>query len=201
MGLKKIIKKIGKSAPLLSKVLDIVPGGGALKMLSSAFGLTDDAGADVVYNAINDDPNYAFKVKQVELENKGELEKLLAEIDLEEVKLYWTNQNLQLQSDDKFISRQRPTFGYIISYCFAGQLGGNMLIAFGAMIAAIFGDIEFSDIMKGLIALNNATMPIWGIALTVQGYNIGKRSQDKQVKAGQHPSGIITALSSALFKK
>jgi len=39
-----------------------------------------------------------------------------------------------------------------------------------------------------------ALTPMWGIALAVLGVNVHKRSQDKQVAAGQAPSGILNAI-------
>ena len=200
MGLKNILKKIGGAVPLLTSVLPI-PGGPALGMLAKAFLGDSKASAEEVYEKMNGDPDWLMKVRQIELENAGELQKALAEIDLAEVQGYWNYQNTQVASDDPYVRRQRPQFGYMISYCFGVQLIGTIILGFLAlgldsymMLKGTTTVSYFTTVVDSLVALNAATTTIWGVALTVQGYNIGMRSKDKQTAVGVEPKGLLEKL-------
>ncbi len=76
-------------------------------------------------------------------------------------------------SDDAFVRRWRPTFGYIVSLTWALQ--------FGAIAYAMVATPEYAkELVEAIVALT----PAWGIALAVLGVNVVKRSRDKEVAAG-----------------
>ena len=80
--------------------------------------------------------------------------------------------------------RWRPTFGYAVALTWAVQMGG--------LTWAVVMTPEFAG--EILAALSNLSI-IWGVALSVLGVNVVKRSQDKAVAAGQFPErGLLATL-------
>jgi hypothetical protein len=76
-------------------------------------------------------------------------------------------------SDDAYVRRWRPTFGYIVSLTWALQ--------FAAIAYAMVATPEYAhELVQAIVALT----PAWGIALAVLGVNVVKRSRDKEVAAG-----------------
>ncbi len=74
----------------------------------------------------------------------------------------------EIESDDAYVRRMRPTFGYI------------MAITWGAQMLAIAYTILFRPEYAGeLISAMASLSAIWGIGLSVLGVYVYKRSQDK----------------------
>lgn len=93
------------------------------------------------------------------------------------------------RSKDAFVRRWRPYFGYVLATTWGMQMTAlSILIVQNPTAApAVIGA------MAGLSAM-------WGIALAVLGVSIHKRSQDKQVCAGQTPApGMLQAVASKLM--
>tara|TARA_R110002020_G_scaffold467655_1_gene691367 strand:+ start:5054 stop:5551 length:498 start_codon:yes stop_codon:yes gene_type:complete len=84
MDFKSVGKKISEYAPLLGSVVG-GPAGGALgSLVASAFGVENNPVA--IMAAVNNDPEAAVKLREIELNNKSELERIelekaLAHID------------------------------------------------------------------------------------------------------------------------
>ena len=90
----------------------------------------------------------------------------------------------EVRSEDAYVRRWRPTFGYAVALTWAVQMGG--------LTWAVVMTPEFAG--EILAALSNLSI-IWGVALSVLGVNVVKRSQDKAVAAGQFPErGLLATL-------
>ncbi|MEW5729037.1 MAG: 3TM-type holin [Pseudomonadota bacterium] len=89
-----------------------------------------------------------------------------------------TTMRTEAQSEDWYVRRWRPTFGYAVAL--------TWVLTMAAIAWAIVADPGQAPTI--IAALVN-TSPIWGIALGVLGISVVKRSQDKAVKAGQTPAG------------
>lgn len=98
----------------------------------------------------------------------------MAEINMMEYEtsLEHVNKSLQaeISSDDKYIRRMRPTFGYLMALTWATQMFGlSYILIFKTEIAA--------QVMEGMAALST----IWAVGLSVLGVYVYKRSEDKKV--------------------
>jgi hypothetical protein len=91
----------------------------------------------------------------------------------------------ETRSEDAYVRRWRPTFGYAVAVTWAVQTGG--------LTYAVVATPQYAG--EILAALSNLSI-IWGVALSVLGVNVVKRSQDKAVAAGQAPrAGALAKLA------
>lgn len=88
MEWSKVISLVKGAAPLLGTAIGgpagtVVGGlaGGAISLIGQAFGIEDVEDPEQIYNAIKADPEAVIKLKQIELDNKTELQKLALQID------------------------------------------------------------------------------------------------------------------------
>lgn len=101
-------------------------------------------------------------------EKMAELEFQNNQAELTEIN---TTMRQELASEDKYIRRMRPTFGYIMALSwFAQMLGIAYIIVF--------------DTTKSVIVLNamSSLSMIWTIGLSVLGIYVYKRSDEKKVQ-------------------
>jgi hypothetical protein len=181
---------IGSSAPLIGGLIAGKSGEVVGRLLSSALGVENTPAA--VEAELKSNPDAFLKMKKMELDNQIELQRLTfmhAELESEEKKIAIINRNATMQaeiaSNDPFVRRWRPTFGY--SVCLAW-----VMLFFGVAFVMIFNPSQASKVVSAVVALT----PLFGIALTVLGVGIHKRSQDKQISAGLSPKGIIGGIQS-----
>jgi hypothetical protein len=76
----------------------------------------------------------------------------------------------EIKSDDKYIRRMRPTFGYLMAFTWAAQM-------FGIAYVIVF-DTGRSGIV--LNAMGNLSA-IWAVGLSVLGIYVYKRSEEKRL--------------------
>ena len=76
-------------------------------------------------------------------------------------------------SEDAYVRRMRPTFGYLMALSWAGQMG-----AIGYVIVTDPGGA--GDVIA---AMSNLTV-IWAVGLSVLGVYVYKRSEDKRLGGG-----------------
>lgn len=88
MDWSKVINLVKTSAPLLGTVIGgpagtVVGGlaGGAVSLIAQAFGIEETDNPDKIYEAIKADPEAAIKLREIELNNKVELQKLALQLD------------------------------------------------------------------------------------------------------------------------
>ena len=98
----------------------------------------------------------------------------LAQIQSEEFKstLSEINQTIRAEvaSEDKFVRRMRPTFGYLMALTWSAQM-------FGIAYIIIFDTDKAAAIMAAMGSLS----AIWGIGLSVLGIYVYRRSDDKKL--------------------
>ena len=93
-------------------------------------------------------------------------------LDSESKKIAEINQSLrkEIESQDQYVRRMRPTFGYLMAITWAAQmLGVAYIIAFEPARAG-----EVLNAMSSLSA-------IWAVGLSVLGIYVYKRSEDKKL--------------------
>lgn len=135
----------------------------------------DDEGAAI--QAIEADPTLL-----AEFEREAR-KAALDEMRIENERLATINRTMQVeaQSQDPYVRRWRPTFGYIVSLTWALQFTA---VAYAMVATPAYA----AELVQAVVALT----PAWGIALAVLGVNVVKRSQDKEVAAGFQPApGLV----------
>lgn len=82
------------------------------------------------------------------------------------------NQSLraEVSSDDPYVRRMRPTFGYIMALTWMAQM---LAVAY----VMVFETANAGLLIEAIGALS----PIWGVGLSVLGIYVYKRSEDKKV--------------------
>lgn len=184
MDWSDIGRTVAKAAPLLGGVLGGPAGAAAGQMVSRVLGTEADPGA--VAQALQD-PAALERVKQLELEHEQQLTRM--HLEAETARLAEVNKTMRAEaaSTDAYVRRWRPTFGYLTA------------IAWLLQCIAIGWSIVTAPQQAGAVAQAvTALTPMWGVALAVLGINVSKRSQDKQVQAGQQPQGLIGILAGAM---
>jgi len=147
--------------------------------VGSAIGSIDHPAAQTAAGALKD-VGAAIGTKEISPEQIAEANRhmeRMAEIDSAEAReaLAQINETFrqEVKSEDAYVRRWRPTFGYAVALTWVATMG--------AVSWAIVA--EPTNAPTIIAALVN-TSPIWGIALGVLGISVVKRSQDKAIAAG-----------------
>jgi len=119
----------------------------------------------------------AWREGQISLEQRSEANRhaeRVAEIELEKhnSSLSEINTTLrqELASEDKYVRRMRPTFGYVMAATWGAQM---LAIAY----VLIFDTAKAGVILNGMASLS----AIWAVGLSVLGIYVYKRSEDKKI--------------------
>ncbi|EKF9119070.1 hypothetical protein O1B25_000864 [Vibrio cholerae] len=188
----KIKSLIGGAAPLVGSLIGGPAGGTVGVLIADALGVENTP--DAIESELLRNPDALLKIKQMESDERIRLRELSyqqAEMESAERKLVITEQHklmvAELNSDDAYVRRWRPTFGYAVCLAWTSLFFG---IAGLMLFHPEFTEQAFTGAAK-LTAL-------FSVALTVLGLNIHKRSQDKQISAGITPAGVFGGIASAL---
>lgn len=185
---------VAKAAPLVGSLLGGPAGGAVGSLVATALG--SEATPEATAKALQADPAALERVRTLELENERELTRM--HLEAETARLTQVNQTMRAEaaSHDAYVRRWRPTFGYVTAFTWLLQ---TLALVVAVVAASLVYPERAGDIMGGLATLMGAMVTMWGIALAVLGVNVAKRSQDKQVAAGQAPdSGLLGALAKRL---
>lgn len=93
------------------------------------------------------------------------------------------NQTMQVESksDDWYVRRMRPTFGYIMALTWGLQMG--------AIAWTIINTPEYAnEVITAMVSLST----IWSVGLAVLGVYVYRRSGEKQSGVGPSPAGVNT---------
>ena len=97
--------------------------------------------------------------------------KMQAEADASKIAEINKSLRSEIESQDKYVRRMRPTFGYLMAVTWAAQMLGLAWV------------IVFETEKSGLVlnAMGNLSA-IWAVGLSVLGIYVYKRSEDKKLK-------------------
>ena len=93
-------------------------------------------------------------------------------------------------SEDPYVRRMRPTFGYVMAATWAAQMTAVAWIVVAAPRDA-------APVIDALGALSL----MWSVGLSVLGVYVYKRSADKALGAGHPATGFVDTLQSALKRR
>jgi len=188
MSWRDAVEEVAKYAPAVAAALGGPAAGGitagASRMVTGLLGV-EDSPAGLV-GAMQDTEKRAELIR-INNEHREKFERLRLDAEAaqaaeETARLAEVNETIRTEAkaDDAYVRRWRPTFGYLVAVSWALQS-----IAIGWTIIAT--PEEAGTVAQSITALT----PMWSVALAVLGINVHKRSQDKQVAAGQQPGGFM----------
>ncbi|MDX1464107.1 MAG: 3TM-type holin [Halomonas sp.] len=193
---KDAVAEVAQFAPAVAAAIGGPPAGGiaagAARMVTGLLGVENTPGGLV---AAAQDPEKRAELIRIDQEHRRELEKLRLEAEAAEAheatkRLAEINQTIRAEaaSQDAFVRRWRPSFGYLVA------------ISWAVMTLALAWSIVMAPGEAGTVAQAiTALTPMWSVALAILGINVSKRSQDKQVAAGQSPApGFMGAIATRL---
>lgn len=97
-------------------------------------------------------------------------------IEQEAASLSEINKSLRAEvaSQDQYVRRMRPTFGYIMALTWAAQM-------FGIAYVIVFDTQRSGEVLNAMASLS----AIWAVGLSVLGIYVYKRSEDKKLSGGE----------------
>ncbi len=147
-------------------------------LIGGALGRVDNPVAQSAANALNDFQS-AFAQGAITAEQMAEANRHAEELASIKSKEYQAalaeiNQSLRAEagSDDPYVRRMRPTFGYLMAITWAVQM---LALAY----IVVFETDKAPAVLNGMDSLTT----IWGVGLSVLGIYVYKRSEDKKLFA------------------
>ncbi|PCI55961.1 MAG: ribokinase [Alphaproteobacteria bacterium] len=151
-----------------------------IAIVGGALGVLEHPAAKTAVQALGK-VEAALKSGQITSEQLAEANRhseKMAEMEIEhyQTSLSEINKSLraEIASEDKYVRRMRPTFGYLMAFTWAAQM-------FGIAYVIIFETDKAGVVM---VAMGNLSA-IWAVGLSVLGIYVYKRSDDKQKKASR----------------
>ncbi len=111
--------------------------------------------------------NGAISIDQMKEANRH-IEQLAVQ-DTQKLTEINTSLRAEILSDDKYVRRMRPTFGYLMALTWAAQM-------FGVAYIMVFETDKASVVIEAIESLS----AIWAVGLSVLGIYVYKRSEDKK---------------------
>lgn len=181
MSWDKIKEVLGSSAPLIGGLIGGPAGAGIGAIISKSLG-TDES-PEAIYKELTTNPDALYKIKELELTHKKDLEKMYLDADTQKLKEVNKTYQEELKQESKYVKFWRPTFGYALILTW-------VLTWFG-VVYIIITDVQNAPLV--INALVGATT-LWSVALAVLGISVHTRSKDKHLMAGFQPKTIIEQL-------
>lgn len=171
---------LGQNAPLLGSAIGGPAGGAVGSMIAGALGVEDDPSE--IEKALKTDPEAAIKMQQLQNEHQRELRSMVLEAETARLGQVNETYRKELGSEDAFVRRARPMFLYVVAFSIAVEV-----------LIAIYV-VAVGESLADLATLYQALSIPQGIAATMCGVYLKQRSNDKMVKAGMQPKGLLEGL-------
>ncbi|RDD60212.1 3TM-type holin [Ferruginivarius sediminum] len=182
-------KVAGTAAPLIGTALGGPAGGAVGGLLASALGV--EAEPDKVQAAVQADPEAALKLRELETRHREKIESLHLEAETARQAQINKTMRAEVGSEDAYVRRWRPTFGYAVAVTWTVQMGG-------VTWAVVVNPQWAAEIITAMTSLS----VIWSVALSVLGINVAKRSRDKEVLVGRKAEkGVVGKIVQRVLPK
>lgn len=200
MGLL-IMDWLGKLKEYAPSIASAVLTGGttlpqlAFKAIKDATGIDMKSETDLKSFVESANPEQLIAMKRANHDydiKKAELKVELRKVESEELETVNKTIRVESSSDDWFVRRWRPFYGYCVAVSWAIQMIGFTGVL---LYTAVKNPTLLSALVSQMAVLLGSLITLWGIALAVLGVSIHKRSQDKQ-KAPKENGGLIKSLLS-----
>lgn len=195
MNWSDISGAIGKAAPLVGSLLGGKAGGAVGGLVAKALGVENDPKA--VSDAIAADPEALQRIRKLELEHESDLTRMHLEAETSRLTEINKTMRSEAAANDPYVRRWRPTWGYVTAAAWFIQALAVLAVVIGAIWAAVDGKPEVATaLFNGAATLIGSLTAQWGIALTVLGVSVHKRSKDKELAAGKEPvQGLLSRIT------
>ena len=146
-----------------------------MSIVGAALGRMDDPIAQGASEALEtvDKAIQSGKITPEQIDAAHEHTEKMAELKLKEFEISVAEVNKSLRSEiasqDMYVRRMRPTFGYIMALTWAAQM-------LGIAYVIIFDTARAGILMSAMSSLS----AIWAVGLSVLGIYVYKRSEDKK---------------------
>ena len=147
-----------------------------LTILADVLGGIDNKAAKTASKALEkvDEALRAGEISPEQLAEANRHAERMAQIELEDYRVTIQEINASLRaevaSEDKYVRRMRPTFGYLMALTWAAQM-------FAIAYVIIFDTDKAGVVMAAMGSLS----AIWAVGLSVLGIYVYRRSDDKQL--------------------
>jgi len=204
MDWKDIGKKIASTgATLLGTAIGGGAGGSLLGgIVADALGVENEP--DEISKAIDRDPQAAVKLREIQSQERVRLREIagkqaIAEIEAETARHQSINETMraELQANDHYRGRWRPTFGYVMAF----NMATISIAFFAAVIAVILEPEQGGNIADGFSAMLASFVTIFSLGLGVLGIQVHQRSKDKRLAAGVPEPTLLQRLGSIAGKQ
>ena len=126
---------------------------------------------------------------------------IIARLENETKRLAETNATMraELNSNNKFKSYWRPGFGWALLFTWTITM---LVFIFVLAYVVIDAPDNLGKVLSGIAQVMGPFSVMWGVALSILGVSISKRSQDKAMVAGHAPAlGFLGAITQRLGGK
>jgi len=172
MDWSKVIGVVKKAAPILGTVIGGPAGGavgglasGAISLIASAFGVENADDPEAIYQAISADPDAVVKLKQIELDNKTELERIALQRD--QAELVDTQNARTREIEMAKATGKRDINLYVLAWIIIGGFFGLMVVLIfktlpddsSGVIFMLFGALAagFGQVMQYFFGTNRSS--------------------------------------------
>ena len=187
MNWGKVGKAVAEFAPLLGGVLGGPAGAAVGSIVARTFGVDDTP--DAVAAAIVADPGAGERLKTLEMTHRVRFE----EIEMQGIVQTNATYQVELASDDEYVRRARPGLIYMVKDTLKFQI---IVSIFGGIVALLVYPEKATDLIAGIVAINNSVKEPMLLAIGVIGVYVRSRStHDKPIASGKDvPKGLIQTL-------
>lgn len=201
MDWKNLGKKIASTgATLLGTAIGGGAGGSLLGgIVADVLGVENDP--DQISKAIDRDPEAAVKLRQIQSDERVRLREItgrqaIAEIEADTARHRAINDTMraELQAQDSYRGRWRPTFGYVMAF----NMATISIAFFAAVVAVIVNPEQGGAIADGFAAMLAAFVTIFSLGLGVLGIQVQQRSKDKRLAAGIDEPTILERIGATM---
>lgn len=160
---------------MLSTILGRIGLPFLIEFVSSALGQINHPVAKTATDALEEVENALTRgsISSDQIAEANRHAEAMAQMNIQqyETSLTQINESLRAEilSQDKYVRRMRPTFGYLMAGTWAAQM-------FGLAYVMIFHTEKAPFILQGMASLST----IWAVGLSVLGIYVYKRSEDKK---------------------
>lgn len=176
---------LGEGLPLIGGLLLGPAGQRVGGLVASALGVSPEP--DEVAGALQTNPEAFVRLRQLEMEHERELRRMTIEAETNRLAEVNATIRAEVASDDRYVRRMRPTFGYLVAAMLAAQVGATCYV--------MIWNPNYAEVVTSLI---EATIWPMTAALGVLGVYVRGRTQEKRVEAGIAPSGGIANIIKAI---
>ncbi|CCG07342.1 3TM-type holin [Pararhodospirillum photometricum] len=183
---------------LVSRVLGDEAGLVASRVVQAAQGTTGAASPDEALAAVRATPETAARVQEA----LARLEADLAREDTARLQAINETARTESRSEDPYVRRWRPTWGYVTAATWAVQGVGVLAALVGAVVATLEGKTAaVTALLTGASELAGALTLQWGVALAVLGVAVQQRTRDKEAAQGSPPPTMWEVVGGVLTRK